>query len=192
MTRELLEGELSWADKAIANILADAEKYQDVLRDLSDDAIRSTINKLDTTSSEFLAGLNVLTYKAEAETEDALKTGREEIDELVSDAVTRTSTTYKEVDDELWDRIFGIERELDGVLNEADKEATVQEEYRDYLEQDALSIIEGFTTTLADDLHNTLWGWMPDLGEASASFLFSIAGSAVFDKFMGSFFEESE
>ncbi|GAI73333.1 unnamed protein product, partial [marine sediment metagenome] len=109
MTRELLEGELSWAEKGIVTLLADAEKYQEVLIDLSDDAIRSTINKLDTTSSEFLAGLNVLTYRAEAKTEDALKTGREEIDKLVSDAAARTSTTYHEIDKELWNRIFGIE-----------------------------------------------------------------------------------
>ncbi|GAI76166.1 unnamed protein product [marine sediment metagenome] len=190
MTRELLEGELSFADQVIVTLLQDTEKYQEDLLAIPEEDIRSTINKLSTTTSEFLAGLNVLTYRAEAKTEDALKTGREEIDKLVSDAATRTSTTYKEVDDELWNRIFDIERGLTDVTNmtkdEVDKELDRLNAENEAWKRDLGETLGNW----ADTLHEALWAPLSELTNEAAIYLAGLPAQLLFSLAKDFFFEE--
>ncbi|MBA7574918.1 hypothetical protein ES708_16734 [subsurface metagenome] len=181
---------LTWADEFIKDLLADTEKHQDTLRDLSDEAIRSTINKLDTTSSEFLAGLNVLTYKADLEIKSAFAEAEEQIGEQAFSALTLMATGITETDDETWERIFDIDKKLDTVKNEVEAEDTVRDEYRAYLEQDVDHLITYWTDQATEATLDLLTPMMSLMIEGIVTMI-PAAISALFSEFMDAFFEEA-
>jgi len=183
---------LTWADEFITSLLSNTEKHQDVLRDLSDDAIRTTINKLDTTSEEFLAGLNVLTYNADLEVKKSFAKAEEQIGEEVFRTLTGMGLAITEADDETWERIFDIERELDKADNmtkdEVDREL-------DGLNADNEAWKRDIGETLgdwADTLDDALWGWLPELTNDAAIYLAGLPAQLLFGLFKEFFFEETE
>lgn len=54
------EPALTWTDNFIKDLLSDAEKYHDVLLDISTDVISDTMSKLAVSSEEFKAGADIL------------------------------------------------------------------------------------------------------------------------------------
>ncbi|MBA7589746.1 hypothetical protein ES708_31835 [subsurface metagenome] len=101
MTRELMEGELSWAESFVKDLLTEEEKYQDVIKDLSTDAIRDTVRKLDVTSEEFHTGADILGERALG----MLYRGSDErssgSDDIIIPSITRLAPPPKGTDDEL-------------------------------------------------------------------------------------------
>lgn len=122
MTRELMEGELSWADSFVKDLLTEEEKYQDVLRTLSDDVIIDVIKQLDVTSEEFRTGADILGERALG----MLYRGSDETsggtyDIIIPPIVTLTPPP-RGTDDELDQAHFDFERELDRLAAEYNAE----------------------------------------------------------------------
>lgn len=184
------ERALTWADDFIYGLLGDAEKHQEVLRDLSDDAIRSTINKLDTTSEEFLTGLNVLTYKADLEVKKSFAEAEEQIGEQAFRTLTGLGMAITEADDETWERIFDIERDLDKADNMTKDEVDNELDRLNAENEGWKRSVEEWLTTADETLHDTLWGWIPELADEAALYLAALPARLLFSLAKEFFFEE--
>lgn len=60
VTIEGTDKALTWTDEFIKDLLAEEEKYHDVLLDISSDVISDTMSKLKVSSEEFKAGADIL------------------------------------------------------------------------------------------------------------------------------------
>lgn len=181
---------LTWVDEFIKSLLAEEEKYQDTLRDLSTDAIKATTSKLDSASEEYLTGLEILQNRATNSTSHALVVIDEEVNEDAWKVSTETDKANKEADAEADEQFFNIEREIARIRLEIEadigKEAELIEEWNKTFVQS----VEGWLTDFEVDLHNVLWGWIPGLANDAAIYLAALPAQVLFESFTGFFFEE--
>lgn len=183
---------VTWVDKFVIDLLGDTQKHEVAIKDLTTDVISDAMKHISVASDEYAAGADILAEQAFGQLGRAQAKATGEIDEEFFKGVIPITPPPPGVDDEVDKNVFDANRLSYSAVNEADLEfITKLDEVIDSNTSLYYKVDQWFAD-VADDLHNTLWGWMPDLAGASVSFLFSIAGSAVFDKFMGSFFEETE
>ncbi len=181
---------LSWADSFIRDLLTEEERYQDVIKDLSNDAIASTVRQLDRASEEYLTGIEILQNRATYSTSLALIEVDEETNEDASTVSTETDRANKEADEEADEDAWRSERATSAVLIEinADIDRLV-DEVRESNES-TLSKVERWIATFSDDLHNMLWGWIPELTNNAAIYLAALPAQVLFEAFKDFFFEE--
>lgn len=183
---------LSWADSYIRDLLTESEKYQDVIKDLSTEAIASTVRQLDYASEEYLTGAEILQNRATSSTSNALVVVDEEVDKDASETSRDTRKANNEADEETDEETWRAERATSGVLIQvnADIDRLVDEirESNDSI----LGNIERWLSDFTDDVHSTLWGWIPELTNEAAIFLAALPARLLFESFINFFFEETE
>ncbi len=189
MTRELLEGELSWADSFVKDLLTEEEKYQDVLKTLSDDVIIDVIKQLDVTSEEFQTGADILGERAMG----SLYRGSDETSggtyDIIIPSIITLTPPPKGVDDELDQAHFDFDRELDRLAAEYNAELDerqaeflgINEKYWRSVDIDIGKMQEGLDTIQRD---------LPGFVAEETAGLLAIPFSFLFDRFIDFFFEE--
>ena len=181
---------LTWADEFIKSLLSDAEKQQDVLRDLSTDAIRDTMRKLDTTTEAFRAGADILGERAYGYLYQASDEALDHAYEELFPVITTLTPPPPGVDDEVDTSIFDTNtRMTDALLTGYQDIAEKLDEVRESNES-AYQKVERWLGDFADDLHSTLWGWIPELTNDAAIYLASLPAMLLFESFKNFFFEE--
>lgn len=183
---------LSWADEFIKGLLAEEEKYQEVIKDLSTEAILATTKKLDVTSEEFRTGADILGERAFGALYRADDEATAGFDDETFITITETEVIYKEVDDGLGEKFFDIDRELDRIRREVEDASNRQLDELRESNEGILGIIGGWLSDATDTLHNTLWGWLPELTSDTVTYLFSLPAMILFESFKNFFFEETE
>lgn len=181
---------LSWADSFIKDLLTESEKYQDVIRDLSTDAIASTVRRLDYASEEYLAGAEILHNRATSSTSFALVEVDEEVNKDAAKTSKDTDRGNREAYDEADWRLWEAGRATSGVLIEVDLDIDrLIDEVRESNEG-ILDKIGDWLWNFSGDLHSTLWGWIPELTNEAAIYLASLPARLLFESFTSFFFEE--
>jgi len=191
LARELLPGELSWADSFIKDLLTEEEKYQDVIKDLSTDAIAATTTQLDRTSEEYLTGLEILINRATSSTSFVLVEVDDDVDDDASKASGDTgranNEAYDETDWRLWDAVRDLDAALLGV--NADIDGAVEQIKRD--NEGFLSEVASWFGERFSDLDNLL-SPLTDLVSDGIAWLFALPAQLLFESFKHFFFEETE
>ncbi|GAJ20069.1 unnamed protein product, partial [marine sediment metagenome] len=83
MSRELLPGELSWADSYIIDLLSEEEKYQDELKALTSSAVMGAIASVAEISEEIAQGFLETYHKALDSTSRPLVVVDENVDAII-------------------------------------------------------------------------------------------------------------
>ncbi|GAI57266.1 unnamed protein product, partial [marine sediment metagenome] len=129
MTRELLPGELSWADSFIIDLLSDAEEHQEVIKDLTNSAVMDAIAAVAETSEEIALGFLGDYHRATSSTSHALVEIDEDVDEDVVVVTVETDDADKQADEETTNQTFITNRYTSHILIEvnADIDKAVQQ-----------------------------------------------------------------
>ncbi|GAI29327.1 unnamed protein product, partial [marine sediment metagenome] len=184
------EPALTGTDNLIIELLEESEKYRDALLDIPSDIISDTMSKLAVSSEEFKAGADILgeqlygqLYKASGEVLDATY-------EEMFPVITRLTPPPKGVDDEIDTSLFDTNtRMTDALLTGYQDIAEKLDEVRESNES-VIDKVGRWLSDFADDLHSTLWGWIPELTNDAAIYLAALPARLLFESFKGFFFEE--
>ena len=180
---------LSWADSFIKDLLTEYEKYQDVLKDLSTDAIAGTLGQLDTASEEYRAGAAILYNRATSSTSLVLVEVDEDVNEDAADASGETDKANKEADAEADEEGFDTERATSMVLIEIDNSVSNNlDEMREFNES-WLGNVRRWLKAENDKLFERFNLDTDVITEGNITIL-SLAFSFFFDRFINTFFEE--
>ena len=183
---------LTWADEFIESLLAEEEKYQDVLRDLPTTAIFDTTSKLDHASEEYLTGLEILQNRATNYTSHALVVIDEEVNEDAWKVSTETDKANKEADAEADEIYFNIDREIARIRLEIEADLDKAEGWIEEWNKSTFQRVEEWLTDFEEDLHSLLWGWIPSLANDAAVYLASLPAMLLFESFKDFLFEDVE
>ncbi len=182
---------LSWVDSFIRDLLTDEEKYQDAIKDLSDDAIKATLANLDQTSDQYWTGLEILQNRATSSTSAALIVVDEDVNEDAADASGETDKANKEADAEADEKGFDAERATSMVLIEIDADISrLVDEIRENNEGFWGDVQSWFGERFSD-LDN-LFSPLTDLFADGIAWLFALPAQLLFESFKSFFFEETE
>ncbi|GAI92616.1 unnamed protein product, partial [marine sediment metagenome] len=164
---------LSWADSFIRDLLTEEEKYQDVIKDLSTDAITATVRQLDRASEEYRTGYDILYNRAVSNTSFALVEVDEEVNEDASETSKDTgeanNEAYDETDWRLWDAL--------NRLNQAQAEASKDvDEKIDRMKEDNEGFWGGIQGWLGEQFSflDDALAPLAELTSAGLAYLFSI------------------
>ncbi|MBA7575778.1 hypothetical protein ES708_17614 [subsurface metagenome] len=190
MTRELLPGELSWADSFIIDLLSDEEKYQDEIRDLTSSAVMDAIATVAESSEQMALGFLESYHTATGLLDRAANEVNEEVDDEVSKTSRDTKKANNEADKETGEETWRAERATSGVLIQVNADITEEldrflginkELWRgvgldiDKMQQDIDAIQEDFPGFIAEQTAG----------------LMIIPFTFLFDRFINTFFEEA-
>ncbi|GAI89132.1 unnamed protein product [marine sediment metagenome] len=180
---------LTWADNSLTALGTAQERQQAEIRAQASAELDRAAALEVAIWEEAWTGVSALANEARAKTSLILAEAADNIDEAAFVAATNLNKANKEAADETDGEVFDAERQTSAVIIEAVHEATVQEEYRAYLEQDIGDLWNywvGQATEGVMDLLSPLTAFMT---EALVTII-PAAISALFGNFMDAFFEE--
>lgn len=190
-TNQAGEVALTWADEFIKDLLTESEKYQDVLLDISSDAISDTMSKLAVTSEEFKAGADILGEQAFGSLYKASDEILDETYEELFPVITTLAPPPPGVDDEIDTSLFDTNTRTADILENA--YADVGEKF-EMIQKDNEGFWSGIQSWFGDrfsDLDN-LFAPLTDLISDGVTWLFALPAQILFESFKSFFFEETE
>jgi hypothetical protein len=181
---------LSWADSFIKDLLTEEEKYQDVIKDLSTDAISATVSQLDRASEEYLSGLEILVSRATSSTSFVLVEVDEEVNEDAAEVSKDTDKANKEADEESDERRFDAERATSMVLIEINADIDKRLDETDSLLHRLIHGVDLELLAMQKGLEYQSNSMLDVITEGTITLL-TLALGTLLDRFMDAFFEEA-
>jgi len=191
VTIEGTDQALTFADEVIKDILADSEKYQDVIKDLSTDAIRDTMRKLEVFSDEFRAGADILGERAYGYLYQASDEALDHAYEELFPIITTLAPPLTGVTDEIDTLIFDTNIRMNDILLQTNARIDELMAGIEVSNEGFWSGIQGWFGERFSDLDN-LFAPLTDLISDGVAWLFALPAELLFKFFKNFFFEETE
>lgn len=184
--------ETSWIDQQILDLIAEAEGDQGSIYTDLNDILDLVEDSLDDASDESDAGSSDLDNTVIDHTSLVLIEVDEEVNEETLVVVVETNEADEEVVEETDDQTWKSERGTSMVLIEINADIDhLVDEVRETNES-TLAQIGEWLSDFTDQVHSTLWGWIPELTNDAAIYLAALPARLLFEAFKDFFFEETE
>lgn len=181
---------LTWADERILARIVAQERQQDEIKSLASDELDRAAALEVAVWEEAWTGVSALANEARSRTSLVLVEAADDIDEAAFDAANEANKARGEVDDETDEGAWRLLRDATGIQDDLRRQVDRLIEGVRVGQEGTLDKVERWLSDFADDLHSTLWGWLPELTNDAAIYLASLPAMLLFESFKGFLFEE--
>lgn len=180
---------LSWADSFIIDLLSEEEKYQDVIKDLTESAVMGAIASVAESSEEIAYGYLEAYHTATGTLDRASTEVNEGIDTEIFPAITTLTPPPKNVNDWIDEETF--ETRLADLAARYNATLDIDEKLDRFLGINE-ELWRGVGLDINEMQHDidTIQNDFPGFIAEQTAGLLAIPFSFLFDRFMGAFFEE--